>query len=109
MNVDGTLNDKSDVDRGWTVEIAVPWHSLTPLAQADGRALPPRDGDVWRMDFSRFNTHKHRRRRSIQAAGRGALTACGIHMCRSDSHRWFLRARHLRSWGRSWSKYYKRI
>ena len=58
VNVDGTLNDKSDVDRGWTVEIAVPWHSLTLLAKADGRALPPRDGDVWMMDFSRFNTHK---------------------------------------------------
>jgi hypothetical protein len=28
------------------------------LAKADQRALPPRDGDVWRMDFSRFNTYK---------------------------------------------------
>jgi len=58
VHVDGTLNDVTDVDRGWTVEIAVPWRSLAPLAQADGRALPPRDGDVWAMDFSRFNTHK---------------------------------------------------
>ena len=24
----------------------------------DGRVLPPKDGDVWRMDFSRFNTYK---------------------------------------------------
>ena len=58
VHVDGTLNDAGDVDRGWTVEVAVPWHSLAPLAQADGRALPPNDGDVWAMDFSRFNTHK---------------------------------------------------
>ncbi len=28
------------------------------LAQGDGRALPPRDGDTWRMDFSRFNTYR---------------------------------------------------
>jgi hypothetical protein len=28
------------------------------LAKADGRALPPRPGDVWRMDFSRFNQYK---------------------------------------------------
>ena len=28
------------------------------LARPDGRALPPRDGDTWRMDFSRFNQYK---------------------------------------------------
>jgi len=56
--VDGTLNDNSDRDRGWTVELAFPWAGLHRLAQPDGRALPPRDGDVWRMDFSRFNTYR---------------------------------------------------
>lgn len=58
VHVDGTLNDASDRDRGWTVEFAVPWQSLQILAQADGRSLPPADGDVWRMDFSRFNTYR---------------------------------------------------
>jgi hypothetical protein len=56
--VDGTINDNTDRDRGWTAEIALPWSGLRPLAEADGRAVPPRDGDVWRMDFSRFNTRK---------------------------------------------------
>lgn len=56
--VDGTLNDDTDRDRGWTVELAFPWHGLRPLALSDGRTLPPLDGDVWRMDFSRFNTYK---------------------------------------------------
>ena len=56
--VDGTINDNSDRDRGWTVEIAIPWAGLQVLAQGDGRALPPRDGDSWRMDFSRFNTYR---------------------------------------------------
>jgi hypothetical protein len=56
--VDGTVNDNRDRDRGWTVEIAVPWSGLAHLARPDGRALPPRDGDVWRMDFSRFNQYK---------------------------------------------------
>ena len=37
---------------GWTVELALPWDGLARLA--DGRALPPRDGDVWRIDCSRF-------------------------------------------------------
>jgi hypothetical protein len=52
VHVDGTLNDDSDIDRGWTVELAFPWSGMSALAQ--GRALPPRDGDIWRMDFSRF-------------------------------------------------------
>jgi len=56
--IDGTLNDNSDRDRGWTVEIAIPWSGLKTLAQGDNRALPPRHGDTWRMDFSRFNTYR---------------------------------------------------
>ncbi len=58
VHVDGTLNDSSDRDRGWTVELAIPWQSLQILAQADGRALPPEEGDVWRIDFSRFNQYR---------------------------------------------------
>jgi hypothetical protein len=57
VHIDGTVNDDTDRDRGWTVELAFPWKSLKWLA-TDGRALPPKDGDVWRMDFSRFNSYK---------------------------------------------------
>jgi hypothetical protein len=56
--IDGTVNNDKDRDRGWTVELAFPWQGMQWLAKADNRALPPRDGDVWRMDFSRFNTYK---------------------------------------------------
>ncbi|MEY2408222.1 MAG: hypothetical protein QOF48_892 [Verrucomicrobiota bacterium] len=56
--IDGTLNNDLDRDRGWTVELAFPWKGLELLAKADGRSLPPREGDEWRMDFSRFNTYK---------------------------------------------------
>lgn len=52
VHVDGTLNNGRDVDRGWTFEAAFPWKGFELLA--GGRPLPPRDGDVWRMDFSRF-------------------------------------------------------
>ncbi|HOW84858.1 MAG TPA: carbohydrate-binding family 9-like protein [Candidatus Aminicenantes bacterium] len=52
VQVRGTLNDASDVDEGWTAEIAFPWSGMKHLA--GGRPLPPRDGDVWRLDFSRF-------------------------------------------------------
>lgn len=48
--IDGTLNDPRDVDRGWSVEMALPWSSL---AEHANRPSPPRDGDVWRMNFSR--------------------------------------------------------
>lgn len=52
VHVEGTLNNPADVDQGWTVELAFPWKGLELLA--DGRSLPPRDGDVWRIDCSRF-------------------------------------------------------
>lgn len=55
---DGVINDPSVRDRGWTVEIAIPWSGLQILTAGGKRTLPPRDGDVWRMDFSRFNQYK---------------------------------------------------
>ncbi|RYC68275.1 carbohydrate-binding family 9-like protein [Spirosoma sordidisoli] len=52
VQIDGTLNDASDIDQGWSLEIAIPWASLTWLA--NGRSLPPRPGDLWRMFLGRF-------------------------------------------------------
>ena len=52
VRVDGKLNDRSAVDKGWTVELAFPWEGMRPLA--NGRTLPPRDGDIWRIFFGRF-------------------------------------------------------
>ena len=57
VHIDGTVNDDRDVDVGWTVELAFPWRGMKWLA-TDGRSLPPKNGDTWRMDFSRFNTYK---------------------------------------------------
>ena len=48
--VDGTLNDPSDVDRAWTVEMALPWKALGEFARTPS---PPKDGDIWRVNFSR--------------------------------------------------------
>jgi hypothetical protein len=50
IHVDGTLNDPRDRDKGWTVEIAFPWKVLGELAY---KPAPPRDGDQWRVNFSR--------------------------------------------------------
>lgn len=57
VHVDGEINNEKVRDRGWTVELALPWQGMTSLAR-DGRSLPPAEGDIWRMDFSRFNQYK---------------------------------------------------
>jgi hypothetical protein len=56
-----------DAVRGWTVELAFPWHGLAPIA--DGRALPPEDGDVWRIDCSRFEMVDREGRRLDPSVG----------------------------------------
>ena len=56
--IDGTVNKDDDRDRGWSLEVAFPWKGMELLAKSDGRQLPPKDGDEWRMDFSRFNQYK---------------------------------------------------
>ena len=50
VHVRGTLNDPTDVDEGWSVEIALPWAVLGEFTSMD---CPPRDGDRWRVNFSR--------------------------------------------------------
>ena len=50
--VDGKLNDARTIDKGWRAEIAFPWAGMKTLSGA--RNLPPEEGDVWRLDFSRF-------------------------------------------------------
>ncbi len=49
--IDGTLNDPSDIDRGWTVEITIPWAALSDITRS--AACPPQLGDAWRLNFSR--------------------------------------------------------
>ncbi|MDE2879087.1 carbohydrate-binding family 9-like protein [Candidatus Palauibacter soopunensis] len=54
VRLEGTLNDPSDEDTGWSVEIAIPLSALRPPgAPADAAVPPPRPGDVWRVNFSR--------------------------------------------------------
>ena len=48
--VDGTLNDPADEDRGWSVTMAWPWSDLRAWCRG---ACPPKEGDVWRINFSR--------------------------------------------------------
>lgn len=47
VHYDGSLNDSSDVDQGWSVEMAIPFAAL----QKGGDS--PLNHKVWRMNFSR--------------------------------------------------------
>lgn len=50
VSVQGTLNDPTDVDHGWRVEIAIPWAALNEISKQD---LPPQHGQSMRVNFSR--------------------------------------------------------
>jgi hypothetical protein len=49
VRVDGTLDRRHQIDRGWTVEMALPWKGLALLG--DG---PPQDGDRWGIAVARY-------------------------------------------------------
>ncbi len=48
----GTINDPTDLDVGWSVEVAIPWDGF---ASYDAGHLPPESGDQWRINFSRVD------------------------------------------------------
>lgn len=50
VQVQGTINNHTDTDKGWTLEIAIPWAAFGKAAH---RPLPPKPNDVWRVNFSR--------------------------------------------------------
>lgn len=54
--VDGTVNDDTDRDRGWTVEMAIPHTSLYAVPNT-----PPKRGDVWRVNLFRLEHHDRKR------------------------------------------------
>ncbi|MEC3907181.1 carbohydrate-binding family 9-like protein [Tamlana sp. 2201CG12-4] len=51
VSVDGTLNNPDDIDKGWTLEIAIPFKDLRTAYYQDN---VPRD-QFWRVNFSRVN------------------------------------------------------
>ncbi len=50
VHVKGTINDPSDIDTLWTVEIAFPWRVLKEAAPYKRK---PKAGEQWRVNFSR--------------------------------------------------------
>lgn len=52
VKIDGYLNDRTRVSRGWQADLVLPWAGMKYLA--NGRSLPPRNADEWRFFFGRF-------------------------------------------------------
>jgi hypothetical protein len=50
LDIRGTVNDPSDTDEGWSIEVAIPWKVLEECASHPG---PPKDREIWKVNFSR--------------------------------------------------------
>lgn len=58
VHVNGTVNDPSDIDKSWTVEVAMPLAGLREL-KVGGVPEGLRGGETWRVNFSRVQwTHR---------------------------------------------------
>jgi hypothetical protein len=74
VHVDGTINNPSDTDHGWSIEIAWPWKSIRQMTKrpmppewlspnselalersknGKEKAVPPQPWEQWRINFSR--------------------------------------------------------
>ena len=51
VHINGTLNDHSDTDKGWSVEIAIPLRAFVLLKNKP--VTFPKEGEQWRINFSR--------------------------------------------------------
>ncbi len=51
VHINGTINDPSDKDTGWSVEVAMPWEVLK---EANSHSNIP-ENEFWRIGFSRVN------------------------------------------------------
>ena len=58
VTVDGTKDNRSDTDRGWHVEIAIPLNAVKGKDAAMAVTLPPRPGDGWKLNLVRVEKGK---------------------------------------------------
>jgi hypothetical protein len=56
VNVDGTINNPRDIDKGWSVEIVIPLRTMREYTV--GNRLPE-PGTQWRVSFSRVQWRTH--------------------------------------------------
>lgn len=56
----GTLNQRTDVDKGWSLEAAIPWVNFEELSRR-----PPVAGAIWKANVNRWDGVEPNRRMSI--------------------------------------------
>ncbi len=49
VRIQGTLNDPSDTDKGWAIEMAIPFRAIS----IGNEVQVPKEGTFWRINFSR--------------------------------------------------------
>ena len=49
--IDGTLNARGDRDKGWVLEVSIPFAEFEPLAQN----IPPKPGERWTLNLNRWD------------------------------------------------------
>jgi hypothetical protein len=59
-SIRGTLNNRTDTDKGWSLEAAIPWANFEELSRR-----PPVAGTVWKANFNRWDGVAPARRMSI--------------------------------------------
>ena len=52
--LDGTINDPSDTDIGWSIEVAIPWQVLEETTAN----FHPEIGEQWKVNFSRVHWNR---------------------------------------------------
>lgn len=50
VKINGSINDPSDKDKSWSIEVAIPWKVLKETTKTN---VPPKHDDIWRVNFSR--------------------------------------------------------
>jgi hypothetical protein len=71
LKLRGTLDDPSDRDEGWTVELRIPFARLAEVPH-----VPPRKGDRWRFNLYRL---EHHGRRSVEGQAFSPLFVGDFH------------------------------
>jgi hypothetical protein len=54
VHVDGTVDNRTDIDKGWTVELAIPLETARGK-EKEMKNVPPKVGTEWRVNFFRMD------------------------------------------------------
>ncbi len=74
LELRGTLNDTTERDEGWSLEVAIPFSDIVEL---DGN--PPQPGDRWKFHMSRYDYDDKKFEDGVELTSTAALTRVNFH------------------------------